>query len=91
MKMIWRNLIAILFFLLMISSFTVVSLEAEVNHFSTELKEGKVLSWEYYVHDFNPLKENVLDIIEITIMQDIPDTAIDYDLLYQYFNVSISG
>ena len=91
MKMIWRNLIAILFFLLMISSFTVVSLEAEVNHFSTELKEGKVLSWEYYVHDFNPLKENVLDIIEITIMQDIPDTAIDYDLLYQYFNVSING
>ncbi|MCG3260271.1 MAG: hypothetical protein H7644_11020, partial [Candidatus Heimdallarchaeota archaeon] len=56
-----------------------MSLEAEANHFSTELKEGKVLSWEYYVHDFNPLKENVLDIIEITIMQDIPDTAIDYD------------
>ena len=32
-----------------------------------------------------------MDIVEITIVQDIPDTAIDYDFLYEYFNVLING
>ena len=86
-----KNIFLSLFFLFMISSFTVVSLEADANHFSTDLKEGKVLSWEYYLHDFTLNAENVLDNIEIRIVQDIPNTTVNYDLLYQYFNISING
>ncbi|MHA1552338.1 MAG: hypothetical protein ACTSQC_10390 [Candidatus Heimdallarchaeaceae archaeon] len=91
MKMKWKNVLLILFLLLILSNFTAVSLESDANYFSTELKEGKVLSWERYVHDFSPGGENTLEIIEIEIVQDIPDTPINYDLLYQYFNYSSNG
>lgn len=91
MKMKWKNVLLILFLILILSNFTAVSLESDANYFSTELKEGKVLSWERYVHYFSPVRENILEMIEIEIVQDIPDTPIDYDLLYQYFNYSSNG
>ncbi len=86
-----RNSIIISILILLFCNIMVVNAEIETNYFSPKLKKGKVLEWEESNNFFTPEIENETYLVEIEIIQDIPDFAIDHDFLYRYFNLTING
>ena len=91
MKSEYGKLVPAILFLYLLSNFNMVDAQGDVNYFSTKLKEGEILEWESVTNFISPEPENITNTIEITVLQDIPDQPIDYDFLYRYFAVSISG
>ena len=91
MKFGSKKLLPAVLLLFILSNFNVVNAQGDVNYFSTKLKEGEILEWTIVTNIVSPEPENITDTIEITVLQDIPDQPIDYDFLYRYFTISISG
>lgn len=86
-----RDSLIIVLFITLLCNFVVVNADIESNYFSTKLKEGKVLEWEESFHFISLERENETYLVEIEVIQDIPDFAIDHDFLYRYFNLSRNG
>jgi len=86
-----RNSIIISILILLFCNILVVNAETETSYFSPKLKEGKVLEWEESIYLITPIRENENYLVEIEVIQDIPDFAIDHDFLYRYFNLTING
>lgn len=91
MEFVHKKLLPAVLLLIILSTFNAVNAQGDVNYFSTKLKEGEVLEWTSVTNLVYPEPENFTDNIEITVLQDIPDQPIDYDFLYRYFTISISG
>lgn len=87
----YKKLLPAVLLLIILSTFNAVNAQGDVNYFSTKLKEGEILEWTSVTNLVYPEPENFTDNIEITVLQDIPDQPIDYDFLYRYFTISISG
>lgn len=86
-----RNSIIISILMLLFCNIMVVNAEIKTSYFSPELKEGNVLEWEESIYLITPLRENENYLVEIEVIQDIPDFAIDHNFLYRYFNLTING
>ncbi|MCG3260268.1 MAG: hypothetical protein H7644_11005 [Candidatus Heimdallarchaeota archaeon] len=87
----YKKLLPAVLLLFILSNFNAVNAQGDVNYFSTKLKEGAILEWTTVTNIIYPEPENITNNIEITVLQDIPDQPIDYDFLYRYFTISISG
>lgn len=64
---------------------------ASGRYYSTELIEGTVLKWEVVTNKFYPTPENSSEIVEITILQDIPNQPLSSISFNYYCSITIEG
>ncbi len=81
----------IIFLFLILCNFAEVNGEIDTVYFSTKLKEGNVLEWEESLSLISPERVNDTHLVEITVIQDIPDVALGRDFFYRYFNITVNG
>lgn len=61
-------------------------------YFSSEFKEGAILKWNREVnHKLPEPAEISMDYFEVTILQDITNTSMGYDNMYEFFSISKNG
>ncbi|MHA1552339.1 MAG: hypothetical protein ACTSQC_10395 [Candidatus Heimdallarchaeaceae archaeon] len=81
----------IIVLLLILGNFAESNGYSDTFYFSTKLKEDNVLEWEESLSLFSPRRENDTYLVEIAIIQDIPDVALGRDFFYRYFNLTVNG
>ena len=77
--------------LCILCNFKMVNGLASGRYYSTELIEGTVLKWEVVTNKFYPTPEISSEIVEITILQDIPNQPLSSISFNYYCSITIGG